>query len=63
MGSFEQAGGLNEFYTEQKTNRILSFSLPFIGNEVPAAVFQSINAFFIIVLGTAVGSFLAQMEK
>ena len=35
----------------------MSFSLPFIGNEVPAAVFQSINAFFIIVLGTAVGSF------
>ena len=56
-GAFEQAGGLMSLYTEQKTNRILSFSLPFIGNEVPAAVFQSINAFFIIVLGTAVGSF------
>jgi POT family proton-dependent oligopeptide transporter len=56
-GAFEQAGGLMSLYTEQKTNRILSFSLPFIGNEVPAAVFQSINAFFIIVLATAVGSF------
>ena len=56
-GAFEQAGGLMSLYTEQKTNRILSFSLPFIGNEIPAAVFQSINAFFIIVLGTAVGSF------
>ena len=56
-GAFEQAGGLMSLYTEQKTDRILSFSLPWIGNEVPAAVFQSINAFFIIVLGTAVGSF------
>ncbi|WP_026776750.1 peptide MFS transporter [Polaribacter sp. Hel_I_88] len=56
-GAFEQAGGLMSLYTEQKTDRMLSFSLPLIGNEVPAAVFQSINAFFIIVLGTAVGSF------
>ena len=56
-GAFEQAGGLMSLYTEQKTDRILSFSLPWIGNEVPAAVFQSINAFFIIVLGTAVGGF------
>jgi POT family proton-dependent oligopeptide transporter len=56
-GAFEQAGGLMSLYTDQKTDRILSFSLPFIGNEIPAAVFQSINAFFIIILGTAVGSF------
>ncbi|MEL7223082.1 MAG: peptide MFS transporter, partial [Bacteroidota bacterium] len=56
-GAFEQAGGLMSLYTEQKTNRLLSFSLPLIGNEVPAAVFQSINAFFIITLGTAIGSF------
>jgi len=56
-GAFEQAGGLMSLYTEQKTDRILSFSLPLIGNEVPAAVFQSINAFFIIALGTAVGGF------
>jgi POT family proton-dependent oligopeptide transporter len=56
-GAFEQAGGLMSLYTEQKTNRILSFSLPFIGNEIPAAVFQSINAFFIIVFATLVGNF------
>lgn len=56
-GAFEQAGGLMSLYTEQKTDRMLSFSLPFIGNEVPAAIFQSINAFFIIVLGTAIGGF------
>jgi len=56
-GAFEQAGGLISLYTEQKTNRVLSFTVPLIGNEIPAAVFQSINAFFIIVLGTAVGGF------
>jgi POT family proton-dependent oligopeptide transporter len=42
---------------------MLSFSLPLIGNEVPAAVFQSINAFFIIVLGTAIGSFWYKWAK
>lgn len=62
-GAFEQAGGLMSLYTEQKTNRLLSFSLPFIGNEVPAAVFQSINAFFIIVLGTTVGGFWYKWGK
>jgi len=62
-GAFEQAGGLMSLYTEQKTNRLLSFSLPFIGNEVPAAVFQSINAFFIITLGTLVGNFWYKWGK
>jgi POT family proton-dependent oligopeptide transporter len=52
-GAFEQAGGLMSLYTEQKTDRLLSF----MDYEVPAAAFQSVNAFFIIVLGTAVGSF------
>ncbi|OUS03522.1 MFS transporter [Flavobacteriales bacterium 33_180_T64] len=62
-GAFEQAGGLMSLYTEQKTNRVLSFSLPFIGNEVPAAIFQSINAFFIIILGTAIGGFWYRWGK
>ena len=62
-GAFEQAGGLMSLYTEQKTDRMLSFSLPFIGNEVPAAIFQSINAFFIIVLGTAIGGFWYRWGK
>jgi proton-dependent oligopeptide transporter, POT family len=62
-GAFEQAGGLMSLYTEQKTDRILSFSLPFIGNEVPAAIFQSINAFFIIVLGTLIGGFWYKWGK
>lgn len=62
-GAFEQAGGLMSLYTEQKTNRMLSFSLPLIGNEVPAAVFQSINAFFIIILGTIIGNFWYKWAK
>tara|TARA_X000001036_G_scaffold368527_1_gene354211 strand:+ start:134 stop:1534 length:1401 start_codon:yes stop_codon:yes gene_type:complete len=56
-GAFEQAGGLMSLYTEQKTDRTLSFSLPLIGNEIPAAIFQSINAFFIIIFATAVAYF------
>lgn len=62
-GAFEQAGGLMSLYTEQKTNRALGFSLPLIGNEIPAAVFQSINAFFIITLGTLVANFWYKRGK
>ncbi|MBT8233125.1 MAG: peptide MFS transporter [Saprospiraceae bacterium] len=50
-GAFEQAGGLMNLYAEQKTDRMLgSF-------EVPASWFQSVNAFFIITLGTLVAGF------
>ncbi len=50
-GAFEQAGGLMNLYTEEKTNRMLG------GFEVPTSWFQSLNAFFIITLGTAVAAF------
>jgi len=50
-GSFEQAGGLLNVYAKQKTD--LS-----IGNfMVPASWFQSVNAIFILVFATLVGSF------
>lgn len=50
-GAFEQAGGLLNLYADEKTNRMIgSF-------EVPASWFQSVNAFFIITLGTAVAGF------
>lgn len=62
-GAFEQAGGLMSLYTEQKTDRMLSFSLPLIGNEIPAAVFQSINAFFIIIFATLVAYFWSSWAK
>ena len=50
-GAFEQAGGLMNIYTDEKTDLSLgSF-------EVPASWFQSVNAIFILVFATIVGSF------
>ncbi len=50
-GAFEQAGGLMNVYAAQKTNLSL-------GNfEVPASWFQSVNAIFILIFATIVGSF------
>ncbi len=61
-GAFEQAGGLMNIYTMEKTNRTLSFSLPFIGNVVPASWFQSINAMFIIFFGTTIAALWARRK-
>jgi len=61
-GAFEQAGGLMNIYASEKTNRFLSFSLPFIGNEIPASWFQSLNAMFIIFLGTSVAGYWARRK-
>ena len=52
-GSFEQAGGLMNIYAQQKTD------LTFAGFTVPASWFQSVNAIFILVFATIVGSFWA----
>ncbi len=50
-GSFEQAGGLMNVYAKQKTDLSLgSF-------DVPASWFQSVNAIFILIFATLVGSF------
>ena len=58
-GAFEQAGGLMNLYAEQKTNRALGF----IDFTIPAAWFQSVNAFFIMTLATAVASFWYWWKK
>jgi POT family proton-dependent oligopeptide transporter len=55
-GAFEQAGGLMNIYTKYKTNRML------MGWEVPATWFQSLNAFFIVVLGTTVAGYWAKRK-
>ncbi|GHC47633.1 peptide MFS transporter [Ulvibacter litoralis] len=55
-GAFEQAGGLMNIYAKEKTNRLL------MGWEVPASWFQSLNAMFIIFLGTAVAGFWAMRK-
>ncbi len=61
-GAFEQAGGLMNIYALDKTNRILPFSLPLIGNEVPASFFQSLNALFIILFGVLIANFWAKRK-
>ena len=52
-GAFEQAGGLMNIYTLEKTNRVIA------GITIPASVFQSLNAAFIILLGTSVAGYWA----
>lgn len=55
-GAFEQAGGLMNIYASEKTNRLL------MGWEVPASWFQSLNALFIIILGTSVAAYWAHRK-
>tara|TARA_R110002072_G_scaffold59514_1_gene151513 strand:+ start:108554 stop:109942 length:1389 start_codon:yes stop_codon:yes gene_type:complete len=55
-GAFEQAGGLMNIYASEKTNRML------MGWEVPASWFQSLNAMFIILLGTSVAGYWAMRK-
>ncbi|WP_303317005.1 peptide MFS transporter [Flavivirga abyssicola] len=55
-GAFEQAGGLMNIYAKENTNRML------MGWEVPASWFQSLNAMFIIFLGTSVALFWANRK-
>tara|TARA_B100001109_G_scaffold255659_1_gene259827 strand:- start:972 stop:2372 length:1401 start_codon:yes stop_codon:yes gene_type:complete len=57
-GAFEQAGGLMNIYTAQKTDLSLGFTLPLLDiDAIPASWFQSVNAFFIITLGVPIASF------
>jgi len=55
-GAFEQAGGLMNIYANEKTDRML------MGFEVPASWFQSLNAMFIIFLGTSVALYWANRK-
>tara|TARA_R110001583_G_scaffold50882_2_gene158787 strand:- start:18676 stop:20040 length:1365 start_codon:yes stop_codon:yes gene_type:complete len=55
-GAFEQAGGLMNIYTSEKTNRML------LGWEIPASWFQSLNSMFIIFLGTSVALYWAKRK-
>lgn len=55
-GAFEQAGGLMNIYAMDNTNRML------LGWEVPASWFQSLNAMFIIFLGTSVAGYWASRK-
>lgn len=55
-GAYEQAGGLMNIYASKNTNRML------LGFEIPASWFQSLNAFYIIIFGTAVAGFWARRK-
>jgi POT family proton-dependent oligopeptide transporter len=55
-GAFEQAGGLLNIYANEKIDRNI-FSW-----EMPATWFQSFNAAFIIIFGTAVAGFWANRK-
>jgi len=55
-GAFEQAGGLMNIYTMEKTDRMLGDWM------VPASWFQSINAMFIIFFGSAVAGYWANRK-
>jgi POT family proton-dependent oligopeptide transporter len=50
-GSFEQAGGLMNIYTKEKTDLALGIFM------VPASWFQSVNAMFILLFAPLVGAF------
>jgi len=50
-GAFEQAGGLMNIYTEQKTDRMVW------GMEFPAAIMQAFNPLYIILLGVPIAGF------
>jgi len=59
-GAFEQAGGLMNLYTDAKVDRTVGLSWL---EEIPAAVFQSLNAGYIIIFGTVVGAFWVWRKK
>jgi POT family proton-dependent oligopeptide transporter len=49
-GAFEQAGGLMNLFTESRTDRVV------LGYELPTAVFQFLNPFYIILFGIPVAT-------
>jgi dipeptide/tripeptide permease len=59
-GAFEQAGGLMNLYTDAKVDRTTGWSWL---EEIPAAVFQSLNAGYIIIFGTLIGGFWIWWKK
>ena len=59
-GAFEQAGGLMNLYTDAKIDRTVGLSWL---QEIPAAVFQSLNAGYIIIFGIVVAGFWAARRR
>jgi len=55
--AYEQAGGLMNLYTNEKINRVV------LGWEIPASLFQSVPAIFVVILGTVVAAFWAKRQS
>ncbi len=55
--AYEQAGGLMNIYTRDKINREL------LGFEIPASLFQSVPAIFVIIFGTIVARFWSKRQQ
>jgi proton-dependent oligopeptide transporter, POT family len=55
--AYEQAGGLMNIYTNEKIDRV------FLGWEIPASLFQSVPAIFVVLFGTAVATFWLKRQK
>ena len=55
--AYEQAGGLMNLYTNEKINRVV------LGWEIPASLFQSVPAIFVVILGTIVAAFWANWQR
>ena len=55
--AYEQAGGLMNIYTHDKINRVI------FGFEIPASLFQSVPAIFVIIFGTIVASFWNKRQQ
>lgn len=56
-GAYEQAGGLMNLYTKEKIDRVV------LGWEIPASLFQSVPALFVIIFGTIVANFWTRRQK
>lgn len=56
-GAYEQAGGLLNLFAKEKIDRVL------MGFEVPASWFQSLHAFYVILIGVPIAWFWLQWAK
>ena len=55
--AYEQAGGLMNLYTYEKIDRSV------LGWEIPASIFQSVPAIFVVIFGTIVAAFWTKRLK
>ncbi len=56
-GAYEQAGGLMNLYTKEKINRVV------LGWQIPASMFQSVPALFVIIFGVPVANFWVKRQN